>query len=573
MRRLLAVGLTAPMATQLLAVAGVAMAQNKSAYTPTKRGGGGTLKVMWWQAPTLLNPHFATGTKDSDGSRIFYEPLASWNPDGNLVAVLAAEVPSVANGGLAEDGKSVTWRLKQGVRWHDGPPFTADDVVFNWEYSRNPATAAVTSGTYKDIKVEKVDQHTVRVQFAAPQPFWADAFVGPAGLIIPRHLFEQYAGDKSREAPGNLHPVGTGPYRFKEFKPGDMIVGEINPDYHEPNRPYFDAIELKGGGDAVSAARAVLQTGEYDYAWNMQVEDEVLKRLEAAGKGTVIISPGGSIEHIQLNSTDPWTEVDGERSSIKTVHPTLNDPAVREALSLLVDRDSIGKFIYGRTGTATANYINNPQQFRSQDTRYEFNVDKANAILEQAGWRMGADGIRAKGGKPLKYVYQTSINQPRQKTQAIVKQACEKAGIGIEIKAVTASVYFSSDAANPDTYPHFYTDLQMYNTGPTRPDPGVWMQSFVSDQIASKANKWQGRNITRWRSAEFDALHHAAEAALDPVKRAALYIKMNDLVVGQRVVIPIVYRPTVAARSLKLQAMPSGWDSTFWALQDWFMKG
>jgi peptide/nickel transport system substrate-binding protein len=573
MRRMMAVGLSAPMANQLLAAAGVAMAQTNSSYTPTRRGGGGTLKVLWWQAPTLLNPHFATGTKDQDGSRIFYEPLASWDPNGNLVAVLAAEVPSLENGGLAEDGRSVTWKLKQGVQWHDGMPFTADDVVFNWEYSRNPATATVTSGTYKDIQVEKVDQHTVRVLFGAPQPFWADAFVGPIGMIIPKHLFEQYVGERSREAPANLRPVGTGPYTFKDFKAGDMIVGEINAAYHQSNRPYFNAIELKGGGDAVSAARAVLQTGEYDYAWNMQVEDEVLKRLETGGKGTVVIAPGGSIEHIQLNSTDPWVEVDGERSSITTSHPTLGDPAVREALTLLVDRDSVGKYIYGRTGSATANYINNPERFRSNGVTFEFNIEKAIAILEQAGWRKGADGIRVKDGKQLKYVFQTSVNQPRQKTQAIVKQACEKAGIGIEIKAVTASVFFSSDAGNPDTYPHFYADLQMYSTGPTSPDPGVWMQSFLSTEVASKANKWQGRNITRWRNAEFDELHRAAETALNPVKRAALYIKMNDLVVSQRVVIPVVYRPVVAARSQKLHAMPSGWDSTFWVLQDWFMAG
>jgi peptide/nickel transport system substrate-binding protein len=573
LRRMATVGLTAPMANQLLAAAGVAMAQTTSGYAPTRRGGGGTLKVLWWQAPTLLNPHFATGTKDSDGSRIFYEPLASWDPDGNLVAVLAAELPTLDNGGLAEDGRSVTWKLKQGVRWHDGAPFTADDVVFNWEYARDPATAAITSGTYRDIQLEKVDQHTVRVLFDKPQPFWADAFVGTNGQIIPKHLFESYSGEQSRQAPANLRPVGTGPYRFREFKPGDMILGEINPAYHEPNRPYFDAIELKGGGDAVSAARAVLQTGEYHYGWNMQVEDEVLRRLEASGKGTIVITPGGSIEHIQLNSTDPWIEVDGERSSIKTSHPTLRDPAVREALALLVDRDSVGKYIYGRTGIATADYINNPVRYRSNNVTYDFSIEKAIAILETAGWRKEPDGIRAKDGKQLKYVFQTSINQPRQKTQAIVKQACEKAGISIEIKAVTAAVFFSSDAANPDTYPHFYSDLQMYNTGPARPDPGVWMQSFVSTQVASKANKWQGRNITRWQNAEFDELHDAAEAALDPVKRAALYIKMNDLVVTKRVVIPVVYRPTVAARTLKLQATPSGWDSTFWALQDWFMTG
>jgi peptide/nickel transport system substrate-binding protein len=465
---MMAVGLSAPMANQLLGAAGVAMAQTRSGYTPTRRGGGGTLKVLWWQAPTLLNPHFATGTKDSDGSRIFYEPLASWDPNGNLVAVLGAELPSLENGGLAEDGRSVTWRLKQGVKWHDGMPFTADDVVFNWEYSRNPATAAVTSGTYKDIQVEKVDQHTVRVLFAAPQPFWADAFVGPNGMIIPKHLFEQYTGERSREAPANLRPVGTGPYTFKDFKAGDMIVGEINAAYHQSNRPYFDAIELKGGGDAVPAARAVLQTGEYDYAWNMQVEDEVLKRLETGGKGTIVITPGGSIEHIQLNSTDPWVEVDGERSSITTSHPTLGDPAVREALALLVDRDSVGKYIYGRTGSATANYINNPELFRSNGVTFEFNIEKAIAILEQAGWKEGADGIRVKDGKQLKYVFQTSINQPRQKTQAIVKRACEKAGIGIEVKAVTAS--FFSLRTLPIRTPIRTSTRTCRCTVPVRPD-------------------------------------------------------------------------------------------------------
>jgi peptide/nickel transport system substrate-binding protein len=107
------------------------------------------------------------------------------------------------------------------------------------------------------------------------------------------------------------------------------VRGEINRDYHQPNRPHFDAVEMKGGGDAVTAARAVLQTGEYDYAWNMLVEDELLKRFEEAGKGRVIIAASaGGIEHLQCNFTDPWTEVDGERSSVKTKHPILSDPAV-----------------------------------------------------------------------------------------------------------------------------------------------------------------------------------------------------------------------------------------------------
>ena len=571
-RRMAAVGLTAPLATQLLATGGVAMAQSRAAYKPTKRGGGGTLKVLWWQGPTLLNPHFAVGTKDQDGSRIFYEPLAAWDPEGNLKPKLAAEIPSRENGGLAADGKSVTWKLKQGVKWHDGKPFTADDVVFNWQFASDPATAATTSGSYKDIKVEKVDDYTVKVVFSKPTPFWADAFVGTRGMIIPKHLFADYIGGKSREAPTNLKPVGTGPYLFKDFKPGDAVAGVINPNYHQPNKPYFDAIELKGGGDAVSAARAVLQTGEYDFAWNLQVEDEILVRLEKGGKGKVNISPTGNIEHIQINQTDPWTEVDGERSSLKTKHPTLSDKAVAQALSMLIDRASVQKHIYGRTGVATGNFVNNPERFRSKNTKMEFSIEKANDILEKAGWKKGSDGIRAKDGKKLKFVYQTSINQPRQKNQAIVKQACQKAGIDIEIKAITASVFFSSDVANPDTYTKFYTDLQMYTTTMSQPDPEVFLLQFTSWEVATKANKWQGRNITRWQSKEYDEVYKQAQVELDPVKRAGMLIKCQDMAVNNHVVIPVVYRPGVSGAGNQLRCVISGWDNNTWDLSDWYKE-
>ena len=567
-------GLTAPLAAQMLASAGVAHAQARGTYPGTKRGGGGQLKVLWWQAATLLNPHFAVGTKDQDGSRIFYEPLGAFDPDGNIVPILAAEVPSVQAGTLAKDGRQVTWRLKKNVTWHDGKPFTADDVVFNWEYASDPATAATTIGAYKDIeKIDKVDSHTVRLSFKKPMPFWAEAFCGPRGMIVPKHLFEAYKGAKSREAPTNLKPVGTGPYRFVDFKPGDTVRADLNPSYHMANRPFFDTLEMKGGGDAASAARAVLQAGEYDFAWNMQVADDILKRMEQSGRGKVDIAQAGNIEHIQCNQTDPWTEVEGERSSVKTKHPFLAEPAVRQALNLLVDRAPIQEEIYGRLGQSSANFLNAPARFRSQNMKWEFNVDKANQLLEQAGWKRGADGIRAKDGKKLKLVYQTATNPERQKTQQIVKQAAAKAGIEIELKSIVAGVYFSSDVANPDTYTKFYTDIQMYTTTMGAPDPQTFMEQFTSWEISSKANKWQGRNITRWHTEDYDKLFRAAESELDPVKRAALFVRMNDLVIQNTVVIPVLWRMVISAVSNKLKSTDiSGWDSNFWNLANWYRE-
>jgi len=287
----------------------------------------------------------------------------------------------------------------------------------------------------------------------------------------------------------------------------------------------------------------------------------------------VLIIDGGNIEHIQVNTTDPWTEVDGERSSIKTKHPLFGDVAVRQALSLLVDRKSVEDHIYGRTGLATANFVNNPAPVKSKNTKWEFNVAKASEILDKAGWKPGPDGIRAKDGKKLKLVYQTSINQPRQKTQAIVKQACQKAGIDVELKSVTAAVFFSSDVANPDTYTHFYCDIQMYTTTMTQPDAELFMRQFTTWEVATKENKWQGVNITRWRNEEYDKAFRSAEAELDPVKRAALFIKMNDMVINDVVVIPVVYRPTVAAAASRLKCDVSGWDNTFGDLASWYREG
>jgi peptide/nickel transport system substrate-binding protein len=574
-RRLAAVGLTAPMATQLLALHGIsaASAQSIPPYRPTRRGGGGPLKILYWQASTLLNPHFAVGTTNQDASRVFYEPLAGWAQDGTLHPILAAEIPSTENGGLSPDGRSVTWKLKRGVKWHDGQDFSADDVVFNWDYNRNPATATVSSGSYRDVNVVKVDDHTVRVEFAQPQPFWADAFVASRGMIIPKHIFQNFAGANSRDAPGNLRPVGTSPYRFTSFAPGDTLRAELNPNYHMPNHPFFDTVEVKGGGDAVSAARAVLQTGDFDYAWNLQVEDEILKRLEAAGRGRVDIIEGGDIEFVMLSVTDPNREVEGERAHISTQHPAFRDPAVRQAMAMLLDRGAIEQFIYGRGGPAAANFLNNPPRFRSENMRWEFNLNRANEILDRAGWVRGRDGIRAKDGVRLRFVFQTSVNTPRQRTQAVYKQAAQRAGIDLELKSVVASVFFSSDVANPDTYTKFWSDMQMYTTTMPQADPQLFMNQFVSWEVSTRANSWQGRNILRWRSEEYDRIYREAEGELDPVKRAALFIRMNDLVVGSNYVIPVVRRPRVRASLNNLRPVLSAWDNDFWLLSHWHREG
>ncbi len=564
-----ALGLGTPMALQLLAAGGAAQAQPAFHYAPTKRGGGGPLRILSWQGPTLLNDHFSAGSKDQLAARLFYEPLATYDIDGSLLPVLAAEIPSLANGGVARDGLSVTWKLKRNVTWHDGEPLTADDVVFTWDMMRDPDAAAFTIGTYQPIKLaRRIDSHTVRLEFTKPTPAWHDPFVGEA--VLPRKHFAAYMGSKSRDAPANLKPVGTGPYRLVDFKPGDLVRAELNPNYHMPSRPHFDTIEIKGGGDAVSAARAVLQTGEYDLAWLLQIEDDVLQRMEDAGRGRVNIATGGDVEYMMLNHADPWTEVNGERSSPASKHPFLLDPAVRSALAHLVDRSSVQKYVYGRAGVATPNFLNNPARYQSSRKGETFDVARANALLDSAGWVRGRDGVRARNGQRLKLLFQTTTNAPRQKVQQIFKQAAGAAGIEVELKAIVGTVFFSSDTGNPDTSGKFLADLQMYTSTRGGPDPGRFMELFCSWLISSKANKWLGRNVMRWRNDEYDNTFRAAEVELDPVKRAAMLIRLNDIVCNNHVVLPIVARSKLTAMSNKLHTPISGWTGESGRIFDWY---
>ncbi len=568
-----AVGIGAPMAAAMLSSAGVAAAEplREPLFVPLRRGGGGDLRILMWDAPTMLHPHFGRGLRDLTASRLFYEPLATPAPDGTFVPVLADEIPTLKNGGLSRDGQWVIWRLKKNVIWHDGMAFTADDVIFNWTFAIDPANATSTRAAFEEVsRVEKIDPHTVKVVYKKPQPFWAAVYTG--GGLLPRHIFEPLKGSTSRDAIGMIKPVGTGPYKLVEFKPGDLIRAEINANYHIPNRPHFDRLDIKCGGDSPSSVRAVLQTGEFDFAYYVLMEEDVLKRIEQTGgsKGRIITIPSSGVSFIQLNHTDPWTEVDGERCSPRSAHPFLADPAVRTALGLLVDRAAIQEHLIGRLGQPTANFLNAPDRFRSKNVTWEFSVEKANQILDQAGWVRGADGVRAKDGKRLKMLYQAAANATVQKVQAVVKQAAARAGIEIEVKAIQASVFFSADVSNTDTNVRFLADLQTYTTF-TGLDPQSFMGQFASWELPSRENKWTGRNIARWRNQEFDKLWRQADVEMDPVKRAAMFIKMNDMVVKSGAVIPITWRNVMHASANSIGGIEkNGWDSIFARIAFWY---
>ncbi len=531
------------------------------------------LKLLYWQAPTILNPHLSTGFKDAEASRITLEPLATYDKSSNLIPFLAAEIPTVDNGGIAKDGKSVTWKLKQGIKWSDGTPFTAADVAFTYQFIANPKVGSTSAGNYELVKdVQVVDDYTVKVIFKDVNPAWDLVFIGSDGIILPRHIYEKYNGENARQSPGNLMPVGTGPYKVIEFKPGDAVIYQANPYFREVNKLGFKRIELKGGGDVTSAARAVLQTGDADYAYNLQVEASILKELAAAGKGKIVSEDGSLIERISLNHTDPNKAIEtGERSSLKFPHIFLKDQKVREAFALAIDRNTIAQQLYGITGKATPNLLVLPTKYQSPNTNYEFNLQKAAQLLDEAGWKdTNGNGIRDKDGREMQIVFQTSVNPLRQKTQQIVKQGLQVIGVGVELKSIDASIFFSSDPANTDTIEHFYADLQMFTTGNTSPDPGTYMQTFTCAMIPQKANSWSGDNYSRYCNQAYDDLWLRSSKELDPEKRRQLFIEMNDFLVKNNIYIPLVHRADVVAISNNLSGLElTPWDRNTWNIQAW----
>lgn len=572
---LAACGTAAPAATSAPTAAATTAA---TAAPVAKRGAGGELKILYWQAATILNSNLAQGTKDFDAARLVIEPLASMGPDGKPVANLAAEVPTVANGGIAKDFTSITWKLKKDVKWSDGTPFTADDVLFTHKFIADKETGATTAGAAEGVKsVEAVDQFTVKVTFAEANPNPYQIFVsGSNGNILQKKQFEACLGAKAKDCPGNLKPIGTGPYKVDDFKPNDVVVYSINDQYRDKDRPFFSKVTFKGGGDATSAARAVCQTGESDYSWNLQVEATILKPMLDAGDSKCVFQSATSpnVERLLVNRTNPDAALGDKRGEPDQPHPFLSDLKVRKALSMAVDRKAVADLYGGGlTGEATCNIVTGTPDIRSKNTSSldvcKFDIAAANKLLDEAGATKGADGKRTFKGKPMKIVYQTTVNTLRQKEQEIVKNGWTQLGIDVELKSIPAGTFFGREGN--DTAAKFFTDIEMFTNGAESPDPTNYLQGWTTQRIKTKADNWSGDNYERWSNKDYDDLFAQLKKETDPAKRNEIAIKMNDMLVSDVVVIPLVARkqPTDAASKALKGLKPNPWDSVLWNLAEW----
>ena len=542
-----------------------------------QRGSDGDLTILYWQAASTLNPYLSGGTKDIEAASLILEPLARYDETGMMVPWLVDEIPTVENGGVSEDLMSITWTLKEGLMWSDGTPVTAEDVVFTGEYCLNEAMGCNAAEFFNDVTGFEADGQTVTITFGVPKPFPYGPFVGAESPIIQKAQFENCTGAEAQNCTEqNFGPIGTGPYKVVDFRANDVVVYEANENYREADKPAFQTVTFKGGGDATSAARAVLETGEADYAWNLQVEPEILSEMETAGQGEVISSFGTSVERLMVNLANPDPALGDDRAEYmdgNNPHPFLSDPAVRKALSLAIDRAILVEIGYGAAGQPTCNVLPAPEIYAStaNDDCLTQDIEEANRILDEAGW-VDADGngIREKDGVELSILYQTSTNSVRQGTQALIKQMWEEIGVETELRNIDAAVFFGGDPASPDTYGKFYADIEMYTNNFSGTDPEQYMANWACDKISGAANQWIGNNIPRYCNPEYDALVEQMAGTAGLEERAELAKTMNDMLVQEGAMIPLIHRGDVSAKINTLDGVRmNSWDSELWNIADW----
>ncbi len=540
-----------------------------------ERGTDGQLNILYWQAISIMTPYLSNGTKDLEASSLVIEPLARFDETGKIVPYLAEDVPTLENGGLAKDLKSITWKLKPGLLWSDGTPVTADDAVFTWKYCTDPNGGCAQITNFGDVtNVEAVDPQTIKVSFGVAKPYPYGPFVGAQSPILQKAQFADCLGEKAPTCTeANTKPIGTGPFRVTDFKANDVVTLEANPNFRDPAKPAFATAIVKGGGDAAGAARSVLETGEYDYAWNTQVEPEILAQMAAAGKGEVINAFGTLVERLQVNQTDPDPALGAERSTAAHPHPFLTDERVVKALSLAIDREILVETGYGDAGRVTCNLVPAPEINASPNNDWckTQDIEGAKKLLDEAGWKEGSDGVRSKDGRRLSILYQTSNNSVRQAAQALIKQWWNEIGVEVELRNIDASVFFGSDPGSPDTLQKFYADVEMYANNFDGTDPEKYLGEWRCSEAPRPETQWQGGNTSRWCNQDFEATMDELAKTAGDEPRSKIIIKANDLIVNSPAFIALVDRGRMSVKSNALGGVKmNAWDSELWNAADWY---
>ena len=565
-------GPTTPAAPQATAQAGAATANaaqptsqaaqptSQAAAQPTSQPTGPQVRITLNQEPDTLNPFYSGLRATFTVTQAIFNGLVVVNEQGDYEGDLAAEVPTIQNGGVSPDGLTITYKLRQGVKWADGQPFTADDVKFTFDAIMNPANTISGKSVYSKIDALNVkDPYTVELKMKEPYAAYAEFFSYPVG-ILPKHALGSLPD--LNKADFNRKPFGTGPYRVTDWQAANYIQLEANPNYYK-GVPKIGRVIVRIVPDK-NTQLAQVRANETDVAVDLNENDAVEVDRIAGWKAFAIA--GLTSDRLFLNLAEPGV-ADGSRP-----HPILGDKRVRQALEMGIDKQQlVDKVLAGKTKVATSEYPVGWAAPNLEPSKYD--VEGAKRLLDEAGWQVGADGIREKDGRKLHLtISSTSGNTLRENVEQLIQAGWKAMGVDLEIKNATAAVLVGEWSENGLVQRGNF-DIAYYGFTPGIDPSGTISPRFHSKQIPFEGNQGEGDNGMRYRDPQVDQWIDEADRTLDQSRRKELYGNVMRKVADD---VPIIYlynRANVEAVSQRVQGArshPFRWLT--WNIHEWSLS-
>ena len=568
-----ACGSAAPTGGASSAPTAAASAAATAAGAPTK---GGTATIAVWQEPANLAPYYENQTVQGVVLDLVVEGLVQTQASGEYQGLLAESVPTVSNGGVkvSADGKSmdVTYKLRPGLKWSDGQPLTSADVKFTWQLTMNDPKVTTREGYDQISSIDTPDDLTAVMHYKSLYAPYPSRF----GRLYSKHSLEKETAACTTSGTATTcdyskadyvrKPLGTGPFMVTDFKAGEAITLERNPNYRVSGQPYLDKIIFKSVPSS-TVAIAQLKAGEVQAMWNL-LESETVD-LEKDSNIKISVVPGPSVERIEMNTVE-----NKDMADPSTKHPVLSDINVRRALIYATPKQAIiDKLLFGKAKPGTSP-VSQGWASPKEVTQESYDPKKANDLLDQAGWAKGADGIRSKGGVRASLTITTTTgNATREKVEQVLIDEYKQIGIDLKIKNEPSSVLLSGSWSQGDQRKRGSFDLVMYASSPGIDPHQTVSQRYSSKNIPSTANNGNGQNYTRVRNPDIDKAIDEAGASLDFDKRKAAYATALKILNQEAVIIWLYDRANIDGARAGLEGWKANpWQNFTWNTQEWFLK-
>ncbi len=530
-----------------------------AAPEPTKAPEPKEVTLSLTSNPESMNPLYASTWYTEVVFNMLLLPLWNIDDQGQYHPELAEEVPTVENGGISADGLTITIKLRKDANWSDGTPVTADDAVFTYNMTMDPKNTVYSAYPF-DTYVESmtaVDPKTLQIKLNGPYADWSTSMFTGISRVIPKHILQPVFdkdGTLDNADWNRTADVVNGPYLLKEFVSDDHLTFEANPNYWR-GRPKIDTMFIRVFADRQSQL-AALQSGESDIG--SYIVGSEIPELEKAGNFQIMSSPNGYIVTIYMN-TDP-----------ATAHPAMTDPNVRRALAMAIDRQLIIDKIYNGIYTIPATYWDDTVYDNPDLQPYPYDPEGAKKLLDDAGWKVGADGVREKDGKKLELRYVYISGDDTTDTMIVTfQQMLSDVGVKIDIMPNTEEVLWASYGDNGELA-HGNYDLTQWSDGMWYfPSPST---SYFLCAERPTTDYPTGYNWFGICDQSLEDLFSVADVEMDPQKRMDDYHQIGKIMYDKTYIIPVRSDPDVWAVSDRLTNVKFSGVDPLMFVYEWDVK-